>query len=613
MSRAPAFLVVSVGRVKRVALALLLLAVAGLTASARPAAPRAATSDPCALPQTRPVWIDFADGSVPYWEQFAKPGNVAAASNFIFPPQIRARGAKTVYFDLNFTRRTGTPTEPADPATVVDRANRLYVYASNAMGCSKPVLTENELQGASTLTPWSVSNAQYRANVLLFLRTLAARGAKPVLLVSSQPYTGGEAADWWRQVAQVASIVREVYFPAPKIYKLGVIQGSRTIRQMFRAGAQDFISIGIPPSKLGIMLGFQTTSGSGGREHLQPASKWFELTKLQALAARTVSRELGLATVWSWGWATWTIGETDPDKPTNACVYLWTRDPTLCNAPRKAGTALNTDLTEGQLIFPRRSRCTVYGQPVRWDVAASISRVTQDAQPAFTAAYSRAVASSFAHISTKAILDAEKAVIGLHFGGSRAAYVAALQRDRATVGIARGVIADELRRAVIQSRLSVGNPSLAEIQSYYDTYAAAPVRLVQVKPAAPWLANSTRGFALGAVAPPRVFTLKDGRTATLRTMTGVFKVKALGPTVDLAELPLRKASRPISTALVSLARDSAYQNWLLAKEKAAQATALCWRDQLPAVEVVPLTDYLPYLALDSGAAASTGAISGRRG
>jgi hypothetical protein len=90
-------------------------------------------------------------------------------------------------------------------------------------------------------------------------------------------------------------------------------------------------------------------------------------------------------------------------------------------------------------------------------------------------------------------------------------------------------------------------------------------------------------------------------------------VKALGPTVDLAELPLRKASRPISTALVSLARDSAYQNWLLAKEKAAQATALCWRDQLPAVEVVPLTDYLPYLALDSGAAASTGAISGRRG
>jgi hypothetical protein len=322
------------------------------------------------------------------------------------------------------------------------------------------------------------------------------------------------------------------------------------------------------------------------------------------------ARELGLGTVWSWGWATWTAGESDPDKPTDACVYLWTRNPKLCNAPRKAGPALNTDLTEGQLIFPPGSRCTVYGHPVRWDVASSISRVTQDPQPGFTAAYSRAVASSYAHVTTTAILNAEKAVIGLHFQGSRAAYVAALRRDRANVGIARGVIADELRRSLIQSRLHVAGPSAVEIQSYYDTYAAAPVRLVQVKPAAPWLANSKRGFAVGAVAPPRVFTLKNGQEATVRTMTGVFKIKALGPTVDLAELPLAKARKPIVTALVSLARDTAYQNWLLAREKSAQAQTLCWRDQLPAVEVVPLTDYLPYLALESGAAASTATVVG---
>ena len=593
---------------KRLSLLLLVAVVAGLTASARPTAPEAATADACSLPAKKPVWIDFADGSVPYWELFAKPGNVAAASNFIFPPQIRAHGAKTVYFDLNLTRRTGTPTEPADPATVVDRANRFYTYTSNSMGCANPVIAENELQGASTLTPWSPGNAQYRANVLTFLRTLAARGAKPVLLVSSIPYTGGEAGDWWKQVAQVASIVREVYFPAPKVYKLGIVQGSRTIRQMFRGGAQDFISIGIPPSKLGIMLGFQTTPGSGGREQLRPASKWYEMTKLQALAAKTVARELGLATVWSWGWATWTPAESDPDKPANACVYLWSRDPKLCDAPRKAGLALNTDLTEGQLVFPPGSRCTVHGHPVRWDVAAAISRVTRDPQPAFTAAYSRAVASSYAHIRTPAILDAEKAVISLHFHGSRAAYAAALRHDHANVGIARGVIGDELRRSLIQSRLHVSGPSAAQIQSYYDTYAGAPVRLVQVKPAAPWLANSKRGFALGAVAPPRVFTLQNGRQATVRTMTGVFKVKALGPTVDLAELPLAKARKPIVTALVSLARDTAYQNWLLAREKSAQTETLCWRDQLPAVEVVPLTDYLPYLALDSGAAASTGTV-----
>jgi len=83
--------------------------------------------------------------------------------------------------------------------------------------------------------------------------------------------------------------------------------------------------------------------------------------------------------------------------------------------------------------------------------------------------------------------------------------------------------------------------------------------------------------------------------------------------IALAELPLDKAHGPIVTALISLARDSAYQNWLLGRQKSAQGGTLCWRDQLPAIEVVPLTDYLPYLALDSGAAASAPAITGRRG
>jgi hypothetical protein len=598
---------------KRGLLVLLLLAVAAVTASARPAAPAAATSDPCALPAKKPAWIDFADGSVPYWTEFAQPGVVAAAANFIFPPQIRARGAKTVYFDLNFKNRTGTPTEPGDPATVEARANRLYTYAASSMACAHPLLTENELQGASTLTPWSPSNALYRQNVLLFLRTLAARGARPVLLVSSIPYTGGEAADWWRQVASVAQIVREVYFPAPNIYKLGVIQANRTIRQMFRQGAEDFISIGIPPSKLGIMLGFHTTPGSGGREGLRPASKWFEVTKWQALAAKEVAGELGLAHVWSWGWATWTAAESDSDKPANACVYLWSRDPKLCNAPAMIGPSFDTDVRAGQLIFPRGARCTVDRRAVRWDVAAGISRVTQDPQAAFTAAYGRAVASGYARVSTKAILRAEKAVIALHFGGSRAAYAAALRKAHTNVGTARGVIGDELRRGAIQNGIRVTAPSGSSIQSYYDTYAAAPVRLVQVNRPAPWLGNAKRGFALGSVAPSQIFSLEDGATATLRTMTGTYKVKVLAPTVSLAEIPLSKARRPIATALVSLARATAYEKWLLYREKAALGGTLCWHDLLPAVEVVPLTDYLPYLSLDAGASASTGALGRARG
>ena len=588
---------------KRVGLLLALVAV-GLTASANPASPRALAGNPCTLPRSSPVWIDFADGSVPFWEIFARPGVVAAAANFIFPPQIRARGAKTVYWDMHLVYRVGTPSEPADPAAVVDRANRLFDYAANSMSCANPVMAENELNGASTITPWSATNAQYRADVLLYLQTLAARGAHPVLLVSSKPYAGGEAGDWWRKVAQVADLVREVYFPAPLIYKRGPVDGSRFLRTTFRDAMLDFIHMGIPRSRLGLMLGFQTARGFGGREGLQPASRWFDTVKLQVLAARQVAREMRFRTVWSWGWGVWNDAEDDPDKPGAACVYLWTRDPKLCDGPKVAGPAFDTSLTEGQLIFPEGARCTLRGRNLPWADVGGLTRVVGDSQAAFSAAYARLVARGYAPVTPKRVLAAERAVIALRFHGSQRAYRAALARAGAGVRGARGVIADELRRAAIQQRLHVASPSSTDVQAYYDSYAAMPARLVRVKPAAPWLGGRHRGFALGTVAPAAVLGLPRGKSMTVRTMLGKYKVKALGPTLPLGQLPLGRVRAAIASAIVSLEREEAYQTWLLEREQAALRITTCWRDQLPAVDVVSLTDYLPFLALDSGATRS---------
>src|SRR5262245_52125501 len=77
----------------------------GLLSSAQAApsgrAPAAKGKGECGLPSKRPLWIDFGDGSVPFWELFAQPGLVSAAANFRYPPQIRARGGNTIYFDLN--------------------------------------------------------------------------------------------------------------------------------------------------------------------------------------------------------------------------------------------------------------------------------------------------------------------------------------------------------------------------------------------------------------------------------------------------------------------------------------------------------------------------------
>ncbi len=555
----------------------------------------------CALPSQTPVWLDFADGSVPFWNLFAKPGIVAMASNYIYPPKLRAAGAQTVYFDLYLNRRMGTPSAPADPATIVDKANKFYDYAAGAMDCSNPVIAENELFGAWLSTPWSPTNVQYRANVLLFLQTLRARGAQPWLLVNSAPYTApGPALDWWRQVADVAGIVREVYFPAPLIYKQGPILGSRTLRQSFRNGILDFTKIGIPVSKLGIFVGFQTTKGTGGREGLA-AVPWFRTVKWQVLAARYVAREMKFNSVWSWGWAEWKTlpGEMDPAKWRAACVYLWTRDPRLCNGPHAAGSGFNKSRTEGQLILPAGLRCRLGTASVHWSAIDPIVKLTGDPEVGFTNAFARAVQQRTAPVSTGEILAAEGSIVRARFGGSRGAYLSAIADARTSLTVARGVIGDELRRARIESRFRVSQPNAAQIADFQQTYGELQVRFVESKSPAAWLGGRRIGYAVESAAPLRLMNLASGRWASLWSPLGTLQVRPLGPPLALGSLPLGTVAQAIRAALVTQAQEDRFPAWLTAAQKGAFPEAICWRDQLPEAGEVDLTNYLPFLALTS--------------
>src|SRR5206468_10180227 len=113
---------------------------------------------------------------------------------------------------------------------------------------------------------------------------------------------------------------------------------------------EDLIQIGIPTSRLGMMLQFSSTRGAGGREGLQPLAKWLDVVKWEALAAKQVAAEVRISTIWSWGWATYNPAGNDPDKPLVACTYLWTRDHALCDAPSLAGTSLDTSLDVGATL-----------------------------------------------------------------------------------------------------------------------------------------------------------------------------------------------------------------------------------------------------------------------
>jgi hypothetical protein len=575
-------------------LAAILLAVVAVGVAA-PDHARAAGQ--CGLPDQRTMWIDFADGSVPFWDTFARPGIIAAAANLVYPPKLREAGAQTVYWDMYLNNRVGTPSAPKDPATIVDRANRLFDYAVQSTGCGTPLIAENELFGAGLVTPWSATNAQYRANVLLYLRTLAARGARPFLLISSKPYTAGEAGDWWRQVAEVADLVPEVYFPAPSIHKQGPIVGNRRLRVAFRNAVLAFTELGIPARKIGIMLGFQTGRGAGGREGLEPAAAWYEVVKWQALAARQVAGEWRIGSVWSWGWGHWGTAPADPDKAAAACVYLWVRSRPLCNAPALAGPDFNSSLAEGQIRLPRGIQCQVGRRQITADAVTRLQALTGDRQLALTVLYARAVERAEARPSARSVLAAERTVIALRFRGNAGAYRAALAQAGATPTLARGIISDSLRRAELETRLPVRAPSAREISAFYLAFPELLARPVQVTPAPWWLGGRKVGIALSSLAPERVFKVKTGRVANVRSLDGTYTVRMLGEPMPLGALPLERARPAISAALTAFARGEAFERWTAGRQTSMLASTTCVRDDMPAPGPVDLSTFVPFLSL----------------
>jgi hypothetical protein len=577
---------------------LLLAALSALAVLALPGHAAAAPTAQCGLPDTKPLWIDY--GAPELKATFGRPGVIVAGSGEAYPGEMRKTGAQTVFWDMYLNRRVGTPSVPADPAVLEERANRLFDFAVLSAACPTPWIVMNELFGASASTPWTRTQAAYRANVLRWARLLAAKGAKPILLVSSRAFTGGDAAQWWRDFAAVGDIVLEKYFAAPNVHRAGPVSGSRDLRVSLRKSASELFAIGIPPSKLGFMFGFQTRRGSGGREGLE-AGAWFEVAKLQALAGQQVARELGIAHLWSWGWGHFDdTAAFDEDKRGAACAWLWARDPALCDAPGLLGDRFDADRDEGQIALAAGTRCTLGANAITLNGIADLRRVTGDAEVSLSALYRRAVESRLAAPTWADVLQAERGIVKRRFRGSRSAYLAAVVRARATLALARGVIADELRRIEIQRDLRVATPPASALAEFHATYGEVLAREVQVSPAPRWLPSGT-GFALASTAPPELFTLEEGATASVRTVEGTFTVRVLGEATPLGAIPLETARPAIARVLRDLERGNAYYDWTLRRQRSALEELRCVRDRLPSIGAVELTSYLPFLALTDGA------------
>lgn len=451
----------------------------------------------------------------------AGPALVLATSQLSVAEQLRAAGSHTVFWHMRLDRLAGLTTAPTDSATVDEAADRLVARAARETACATPYVALNELQGAWLRTPWSATNAAYRANVLQLLRRMHDRGARPFLLVptSPAPFTAsGEAAAWWRSVAEVSDVVLQMHFNAPSVVRIGPVSGSRKRRVAMRRELGRLAAVGVPPARLGLLHGFQSGRGFGGREGL-PLADWLRVVKWEALAGRQVASEYAaagtpLGSLWSWGWGDFpALSPPDPDKPVIACAYLWARDPALCDAPARAaaqGVAFNASLTEGQLaLLGGGVRCASLRPAGTIDIA-TVERLAPvlGRGRALTALFARLVEWRHAEVGWGAVTGAEQRILDSRFGGDRAAYERALAERGTTVAVARGIIGDQLRRRRIEARLPRGTTyrawALAEQRRVLDSTICANdaiPALGVVDPAGPLrflrLTPRGRGFGRG--------------------------------------------------------------------------------------------------------------------
>ena len=415
-----------------------MLGIAGVLVALSLFGPGAARAGQCGLPNANPLWIDYVDGTVPFRSEFARFGALVATQGGPIPLQLRQAGAETIYWEMHFTNDVGTPAAPAAPGGVVAAADALYAEAAASSGCATPLIALNEVQGVTDSMPLSAAEQQYRADVLAFVQELASRGALPYLLLASAPNMAGGAASWWQMIGSSASLVREVYVGAPAIIAQGPYLGSRTLRMKLRQAVESLAPAGIPAAKIGLMLGFQS-SGTVGRDGLEPLASWLEFVKLDTLAAQQVAVEQSVGSLWAWGWGTLSPTAGDPDKATAACVALWTRNPTLCDAPSLA--AFDTSLSEGQIsAIPASADCVIGGQTLSTVQLQQATQLLGSRSTALTALLERIAATALVPVNRPEVMQAETRMFpnpSRFLSDARAAGV--------TPGFARGVITDQLR------------------------------------------------------------------------------------------------------------------------------------------------------------------------
>ena len=269
---------------------------------------------------------------------------------------------------------------------------------------------------------------------------------------------------------------------------------SRAMRSGMRGLVRRFTEIGIPASRVALELQFHSAPGQGGREGLQPRSKWLEIVKLEALAARQVTKELGTHSIWSWGWATFSTAGIDRDKGEAVCVYLWVRDPKPLQRPGSGEARRSTPRSRpASSRFPpaRSARCRRASSGRRRSLRSCARSATATSPGASSS--SGSCSQSKVELEPGDVLAAEARLVEERYGGSLVGYRTALARARLGRTAARALLADEIRREAIRSRFRPSPPSAGAVAAFHATYARCRPGTSRRHARSAWLGGRHRG------------------------------------------------------------------------------------------------------------------------
>jgi hypothetical protein len=242
-------------------------------------------------------------------------------------------------------------------------------------------------------------------------------------------------------------------------------------------------------------------------------------------------------------------------------------------------------------------QCTVGKERITDAAISQLQALTGDREIAYSALFARKVEGRLAPVTWPQVIAVERALVASRFGGSRQSYFAALKRAHVSLSLARGILADELRRSQLAHKLRVPRPTAVAIRTFYESYPDMLVRAVTAKPAPRWLSGESKGFAAEAIAPMSVFGLPSRTSRTLRTMEGTYRVRAVGAAQPLGAMPLSVVAPAIRTVLKSFAQGDAFERWTTKQQRAALARTTCRGDDAPVPGPVELETLVPFLAV----------------